>query len=151
MKNIYVTGFIGSGRARLAEQIAREKGKRIVDLDGEIKKADGRSVMRIVMMMGEHEYRNKEYEVLERLSEEEDLVVICGDGTLFDEMCRAMMEEGEIVIADADKTAEELWEAAKDDASIPYAFMQMGKEDEKKERFMKMYEARKDLYGKYSG
>ena len=149
MKNIYITGYIGSDRAALAKKVADETGAKTVDLDSEIKRLDGRSVMRIVMMMGEHEYRNKEYEALEMLAEQEDLVVVCGDGTLFDEMCRELMEKGTVLIADADKSAEELWENAKKDPNIPYAFMQMGEEEEKKARFMKMYEARKELYGKY--
>lgn len=149
MKNVYITGYIGSDRAALAKKVADETGAKTVDLDSEIKRLDGRSVMRIVMMMGEHEYRNKEYEALEMLAEQEDLVVVCGDGTLFDEMCRELMEKGTVLIADADKSAEELWENAKKDPNIPYAFMQMGEEEEKKARFMKMYEARKELYGKY--
>ena len=150
MKNIYVTGYIGSDRKACAEEAAAQTGGTIVDLDKMIERNDGRKIMRIVMMMGEHEYRNKEYEALEELSEQEDLVVICSDGTLFDDMCREIMEAGEVRIADAEKTAEELWQNAKEDASIPYAFMQMGSEDEKKARFMKMYEARKDLYEKYT-
>ena len=68
---------------------------------------------------------------------------------MFDEMCRELMEQGEIIIADADKTADELWLAAKDDRSIPYAFMQLGSEDEKKETFFKMYRQRKEIYDKY--
>lgn len=149
MKNIYVTGFIGSDRKNLAERLAEERGLTFLDLDEEIKERDGRSVMRIIMMMGEHEYRNKEYELLEELSHREDLVVCCGDGALFDEMCAELMEKGDIVIADADKSAEELWEAAKDDGSIPYAFMQFDPEDKKKETFFKLFEQRKDIYGKY--
>ena len=132
MKNIYVTGFIGSDRYSLGKKLAGEKGMKLLVLDDFIEQIDGRSVMRIIMLMGEHEYRNKEYEALEELSKREDLVVVCGDGALFDEMCRELMEQDEIIIADADKTADELWLAAKDDRSIPYAFMQLGSEDEKK-------------------
>ncbi len=149
MKNIYVTGYIGSDRASLAKSIADETGGRLVDLDRYIEQKDGRKIMRIVMMMGEHEYRNQEYEALEELSAEEDLIVICSDGALLDEMSRELMEQGEVRIADADKTAEDLWLAAKEDDRIPYAFMQMGTEEEKRSRFMKAYEARKDLYQKY--
>ncbi len=149
MKNIYVTGFIGSDRYSLGKKLAGEKGMKLLVLDDFIEQIDGRSVMRIIMLMGEHEYRNKEYEALEELSKREDLVVVCGDGALFDEMCRELMEQGEIIIADADKTADELWLAAKDDSSIPYAFMQLGSEDEKKETFFKMYRQRKEIYDKY--
>lgn len=149
MKNIYVTGFIGSDRYSLGKKLAEEKGMELIILDKFIEEIDGRSVMRIIMLMGEHEYRNKEYEALEELSKKEDLVVVCGDGALFDEMCAELMEQGEVVIADADKTVEELWQSAKDDKSIPYAFMQFAAEDEKRGTFFKMYDQRKPIYDKY--
>ena len=149
MKNIYITGFIGSDRLSLGKSIADEKGLEMIVLDEYIKEMDGRSVMRIIMLMGEHEYRNKEYEALEQLSKQEDLVVVCGDGVLFDEMCAELMEQGEIVIADGEKSAGELWLAAKDDDTVPYAFMQFSAEDEKKDLFFKLYEQRQPIYKKY--
>ena len=149
MKNTYVTGFIGSERYELGSKLAEEKGMELVVLDKFIEEIDGRSVMRIIMLMGEHEYRNKEYEALEELSKKEGLVVVCGDGVLFDEMCAELMEQGDIVIADSDRSAEELWQNAKDDKSIPYAFMQFASEDEKRETFFKMYEQRRAIYEKY--
>ena len=149
MKNIYVTGFIGSDRYALGKKTAEEKGRELIILDKEIEELDGRSVMRIIMLMGEHEYRNKEYEALEILSKKEDLVVVCGDGVLFDEMCRDLMEQGEVLIADADKSAEQLWQAAKDDQNIPYAFMQFSEEGKKRETFFRLYEQRKPIYKRY--
>ena len=74
MKNIYVTGFIGSDRYSLGRQLAEEKGMELIILDKFIEELDGRSVMRIIMLMGEHEYRNKEYEALEELSKKEEWV-----------------------------------------------------------------------------
>ena len=150
MKNIYVTGFIGSNRAAIGKKLSEEKGLELINLDDYIEEADGRSIMRIIMLMGEHEYRNKEYEALEALSKKEDLVIVCGDGVLFDPMCADIMEEGEILIAGADKSAEELWEVAKDDKSIPYAFMQFEDEEKKKAKFFDLFEQRKEIYNKYS-
>ena len=106
--------------------------------------------MRIIMLMGEHEYRNKEYEALEQLSKKENLVIVCGDGVLFDPMCADMLETGEVVIADAEKSAEALWEVAKNDSSIPYAFMQFSDEEKKKAKFFDLFEQRKEIYDKYS-
>ena len=61
---IFVTGYFGAPIRETAERIADEKGYELISLDDEIERADGRSVLRICMMMGEHEYRNKEYELL---------------------------------------------------------------------------------------
>lgn len=146
---IYVTGFIGSDRLTEGEKIAKELDYELIELDKVIEENDGRSVMRIIMLMGEHEYRNKEYEALEMLAKEKDLVVVCGDGVLFDDMCAQIMKEGTIIVADYDKPCEELWEAAKDDSTIPYAFMQFSPEDEKRETFFKLYEQRRPIYKQY--
>ena len=84
---IFVTGYFGAPIREVAEKTAEREGCALLSLDEEIEKADGRSILRICMLMGEHEYRNKEYEILAGLPEE-DLVVYCGDGVLNDEMSR---------------------------------------------------------------
>lgn len=66
---IFVTGFFGSPIMQRARQLAGENSCPLISLDDEIERADGRSVRRICMTMGEHEYRNKEYESLKSISE----------------------------------------------------------------------------------
>ena len=65
---IFVTGFFGAPVKETAEQVAMEKGFDLLSLDDEIERSDGRSILRICMIMGEHEYRNKEYEMLVKLT-----------------------------------------------------------------------------------
>ena len=81
---IYVIGFMGSDREGAAAKVSEEKGLPLYDLDREIEKRDGRSIQRLVMTMGEHELRNKEYETLAAILEElgetaprDDLPMIC--------------------------------------------------------------------------
>lgn len=90
---IFVIGFMGSERKGTAEKIAKELNYRLVDLDREIEQEDGRSIQRICMTMGEHEYRNKEYESLEKLAGQNRIVVACGDGTILDEMSREILKK----------------------------------------------------------
>jgi len=105
---IYVTGPLGSDRHGLAEKTAKEYGLPLYDLEAEIEKRDGRSIRRIVMMMGEHELRNKEYETLVALLGElgesdspdtvdPDLPVVCS-------RCKGMEAEadGETLTAPGD-------------------------------------------------
>lgn len=66
---IFVTGFFGAPVMESAERLAKEKGYGFLSLDAEIEKEDGRSIQRICMMMGEHEYRNKEYAMLSKIVE----------------------------------------------------------------------------------
>ena len=146
---VFVTGFLGSDRHAAAEKLAAELSYRLIDLDREIEKKDGRSVQRICMMMGEHEYRNKEYELLETLALQDEIVVCCGDGIIFDDMNREILENNQVVIADADLSPEELWENAKGLTNSVYAFMHQTDEVMKKEKFMELYRQRKDLYSRF--
>ena len=144
---IFVTGYMGANTRELAEQIAEETGYELIDLDAEIEKADGRTIQRICMLMGEHEYRNKEYEALQSLKDRKDIVVLCGDGIIFDDQNREVLQDNCVVLADADTDIDTLWERAKDQKGLPYAFMNFGG-DERKKQFIELYEQRKDIYRK---
>ena len=147
---IFVIGFAGSDRRGAAEKLAKELNYQLIDLDQEIEKEDGRSIQRICMMMGEHEYRNKEYEMLEKIKNQEKIVVICGDGIVLDDMNRQILERNGVFVADAEKSAQELWEnAIRDQEHSPYAFMHQGDDQQKKEKFMDLYEQRKSLYNQF--
>ena len=142
---IFVTGYMGARTRELAEAIAAEMGYELIDLDTEIEKLDGRTIQRICMLMGEHEYRNKEYEMLQTLKDREGIVVLCGDGIIFDDQNREVLAANTVVVADAAADIDELWERAKDQKGLPYAFMNFGG-DERKEKFIELYEQRKDIY-----
>jgi len=142
---IFVTGYMGADTRTLAQEIAEETGYELIDLDVEIEKADGRTIQRICMLMGEHEYRNKEYEMLQSLKNRESIVVLCGDGIIFDDQNREVLEDNKVVLADAGTDIEILWERAKDLKNLPYAFMYFGG-DERKQQFIELYEQRKDIY-----
>ena len=142
---IFVTGYMGADTRGLAEEIASETGYELIDLDAEIEKLDGRTIQRICMLMGEHEYRNKEYEMLQSLKNREGIVVLCGDGIIFDDQNREVLEANTVALADADTDINVLWDHAKDLKGLPYAFMNFGG-DERKAQFIELYEQRKDIY-----
>ena len=142
---IFVTGYMGAATRELATELAAELSYEMIDLDAEIEKADGRTIQRICMLMGEHEYRNKEYEMLQSLKDRDGIVVLCGDGIIFDDQNREVLEKNTVIIADADTDIDTLWERAKNLKGLPYAFMNFGG-DERKEKFIELYEQRKDIY-----
>ena len=171
---IFVTGCFGAPITETAVSIARETGSRLVSLDEEIEKADGRPVLRICMLMGEHEYRNKEYETLKRLTEEyhkstgpatqtaestdghaggngckTGLVVACGDGVLNDEMSAEIIADYRLVIAGTDMTTDELWENARQTDRAPHAFMHMGDEPSKRQAFDELHGRQTALFDRF--
>ena len=151
---IFVTGFIGSDRNGLARRLAAQNGMEFVSLDDEIEAKDGRNVRRIAMMMGEHEVRNKEYEMAKGMLEREGFVVACSDGIILDDECLSLLAQGNVVIADGDLTPEQLWEKAKAEPNPAYAFLSTGlsceDEEEKYQRFLALYQARMPIYRRIS-
>ena len=159
-KIIFITGFFGSPVMQKAQALSEEKGYAIKVLDKEIEKADGRSVRRICMMMGEHEYRNKEYEALkcivdeyssksDQSSESKGIVVCCGDGVLHDDMSRELIEAYELIVLGGDLSCDELWKNAKMIEDSCHAFMCFGTEETKRADFEKLYERQRVLFTPY--
>lgn len=146
---IFIIGFLGSDRKSAAQQLARELNYQEVDLDEEIEKKDGRSIARICMTMGEHEYRNQEYQLLCELSEKSGIVVCCGDGVVLDNMSLELLKQNTVVVADAELTADDLWEKARKLKNPLYAFMLQKDEQLKKEKFLELYKQRKPLYSQF--
>lgn len=168
-KFIFVTGFFGAPLSQRARQLAEEHGLPLISLDEEIQKADGRSVRRICMMMGEHELRNKEYEVLKRLTAralnevsecaleeseggeilQDGAVVLCGDGVLHDDMSRNIIASHELVVVGGDMACDELWENAKAIQDSCHAFMYFGSEERKRTAFDDLHERQRVLFTPY--
>ena len=139
---IYVTGFIGSRRKQLAQELADKYGYEYIDIDKMIEAADGRSIRKICMTDGEHGYRNKEYEALKSLESKSGFVAACSDGIALDDMCADILKRGTVYIADEELDIETLWEQALSDDKIPYAFLM----DRDYNRFCSLYEMRKHIY-----
>ncbi|MBQ4596522.1 MAG: hypothetical protein IJB14_06065 [Firmicutes bacterium] len=160
-KLIFITGFFGAPLLQRAQQLAEEHDLPLISLDEEIEKADGRPVRRICMMMGEHEYRNKEYEALKKLTEcaleeaagdetpRSDAVVLCGDGVLHDDMSRDLITSHQLIVLGGDMSCDELWENAKTIEGSCHAFMHFGNEEEKRAAFDDLYERQRVLFTPY--
>lgn len=149
---IFFTGFFGAPVETAARSLASEKQARFMDLDAEIQRMDGRSVRRICMMMGEHEYRNKEFEALSAIMKDSDsecTVVFCGDGVLLDEMCRDLILPHQLVIIGGDLSADKLWEQAQTMEDSCHAFMTMSDETKKRAAFDDLYERQTQLFAPY--
>lgn len=176
---IYVIGFIGSDRMKAACASSEEYGIPLYDLNAEIKERDGRSIRRMVITMGEHELRNKEYEtltaILQELGEPTEpdpapicsrgnapagaagqtaaysAVICCGDDTILDPMSADLVRAGRVIIADepADTMFERAIAQAPDDDSIHYAFLLDPDKDAARAKYMKLYEQRRPLYDSY--
>lgn len=143
---IVVTGCFGAPILEKSHQLAAQYGLPLVDLDKEIENRDGRSIKRLVMMNGEHGYRNLEFEVLQELADAgASCVVACGDGVLYDDDSRGVILENRLVIAGEDLAEEELWNHAKACTDSYHAFMSFGTEEEKRTAFGDLIKRQRSL------
>lgn len=143
-----VTGYFGAPIHAKAAQLARERGVELLSLDEEIVRRDGRSIKRLVMMNGEHGYRNLEYEVLKELADSgRELVVSCGDGVLYDDDSRNIILQGTLVIAGEKLSPDQLWEKARLLEDSYHAFMAFGTQEEKRRAFDDLIQRQKILFG----
>ncbi len=98
MKNIVLTGFMGTGKSAVGREIARRLGMRFVELDAEIEKAEGMTIREIFSRYGEPYFRDRETEMVRRFSEEDNVVISTGGGVVLrEENMEALRKKGVIV------------------------------------------------------
>ncbi len=102
MENIVLTGMPGSGKTSVGKEIARLTGRKFIDTDDEIVKADGRPIPRIFAESGEEFFRDTESAVIARISANENGAVIAtgGGAVLRRENVRRLKSGGKIYLLD---------------------------------------------------
>lgn len=101
MGNIILIGMPGSGKSTLGALLAKELDRRFLDLDEEIVRVTGKTIPEIFEESGETGFRKIEKETLASLSEEKELVLATGGGTVIDpENVRVLREMGTVVFLD---------------------------------------------------
>ena len=97
-RNIFITGFSGSGKTTVGREVARTLGWRFVDVDEEIVAAAGRSIEDIFARDGEAAFRDMEHARLAEVCRDEEQVVSTGGGVVAFERNRRLMSESGIVV-----------------------------------------------------
>jgi shikimate kinase len=78
--NLYLAGFMGTGKSLLGRRLAEMKGMRFLDSDEVIARGAGKPVAQIFTEDGEAEFRRKEREFVEHGHPERGCVVSLGGG-----------------------------------------------------------------------
>jgi shikimate kinase len=98
-KNIFITGFMGTGKTTVAHALSNQAGKNFIDMDRIIENREKKSIVDIFSTRGEAYFREVEREVLNEIIKQQNLVIATGGGTLLDngnyQLCR---ENGIIVL-----------------------------------------------------
>ncbi len=143
-QKLFLIGYIGSDRMSVGEKLSNLLGYQLLVLDDLIVKKDGRSLKKIIMSMGEHEYRNKEYELLELYSKKNNFVMVCGDGVVLDEMCITVLKNNPTLFIE--EPLELLWSRVKNDQTLLYSFLENTNNPNVLKKFSELYQLRLPLY-----
>ena len=98
MDNIYLVGFMGTGKTSVGAALSGRLKKRFIETDGEIEKRERLSIPDIFKVKGEPYFRLKERELILEFSKNSDLIISCGGGLFVDERNRKLMDESGITI-----------------------------------------------------
>jgi len=98
MNNIYLVGFMGTGKTEVGKALAKKKKLQFVDLDDLIELREKRTISDIFAQDSELYFRKVEKRVLKEVSREKKFVVACGGGIVLDKDNIKIMKETGIII-----------------------------------------------------
>jgi shikimate kinase len=95
MKNIVLTGFMGTGKTTIGQALAQMLHMKLVDVDEEIESAQGMTINDIFKTYGEQHFRDIETAMIKKISREKNLVISTGGGAVLrEENMQALKEKG---------------------------------------------------------
>ena len=172
---IFLIGYMGSGKTTVSKILSAKTGFSCVDMDQEIEKAEGMPIRKMFIKYGEHEFRNKESELLDKLCHVTSAVdLLAGESTgtqkVLDKVSKyesfANMQEnlivscgGGIILDDLNRSIlnrqctifleakpETLFQRVNGDTNRPFAFMDVSDEAQRLQKFLDLYQKREALY-----
>ena len=97
VKNIVITGFMGTGKTTVGRIVADLMGRPFFDVDKIISQRDSRNISEIFAESGEEYFRKLESLVIDDLSLLEDAVIAVGGGTFISDDNRLKMAENGMI------------------------------------------------------
>lgn len=116
--NIYLVGFMGSGKSTISKELAKRLTWDLVDTDNYIEEKYGRTIKDIFATEGEQAFRDMETEALRELVLNGNKVISCGGGiVLRKQNVNLMRLFGKIVLLNA--TPQTIYERVKHGTGRP--------------------------------
>ena len=78
--NLYLVGFMGTGKSTVGRMLVRQLGFQFLDSDHEIERLQGKPISRIFAEEGETRFRELERTFIESGHPEQGCIVACGGG-----------------------------------------------------------------------
>ena len=97
-KQIYLTGFMGTGKSTILNSLHEKCGFQKVEMDEQIAAEEGMSIPSIFQEKGEDYFRSLETDLVKRISRMDQVVVSCGGGTVMRQCNVDVMKENGIIV-----------------------------------------------------
>ena len=101
--NIYLIGFMGTGKSTVSRSLASLLGYEEIDTDEQISRQQSQSITEIFEKQGEQVFRELETALLLELAEEKHKIISCGGGmAMREENVALMRKNGSVVLLTAE-------------------------------------------------
>jgi shikimate kinase len=102
MKNIVLTGFMGTGKTAVGRELSRLLSMQLIDVDAEIEAGQKMTINEIFQRFGEKYFRDLETETIRRIVAGNNLIISTGGGAVLrEENMEALRENGIVFCLDA--------------------------------------------------
>jgi shikimate kinase len=102
MKNIVLTGFMGTGKTAVGRELSRLLSMQLVDIDAEIESTRKMTINEIFKRFGEKCFRDIETETIRKYASGRNLIISTGGGAVLrEENMEALRENGIVFCLDA--------------------------------------------------
>ncbi len=117
-KNIFLIGFMGSGKSTIAKLLSKETSRELVEMDETIEAEANMTINEIFEKYGETYFRDLESQLIERIAQKGGAVVSCGGGAVLrEENIENMKKNGKIIYLSA--TPETIYERVRFSTNRP--------------------------------
>ncbi|MCG8014886.1 MAG: shikimate kinase AroK [Candidatus Thiodiazotropha sp. 'RUGA'] len=98
VQNLFLIGPMGAGKTTVGRQLAEHFRKEFIDSDLEIQRRTGVDIPTIFEFEGEQGFRQREQEVIDELTQREEVVLATGGGAVIREQNRKVLSSRGLVI-----------------------------------------------------
>jgi shikimate kinase / 3-dehydroquinate synthase len=141
-RNIVITGFMGTGKSTIGQQLAAKLNRPFFDLDEQIEANFGKPIPQIFADEGEAAFRVAEAQLCSRFAQEKGIVISTGGGALVSPQNRhALAETGVLICLTA--SVDTILERISQESHRP---LMPGTEDERRKRIRDLLYERRHAY-----
>lgn len=97
MKNIVLTGFMGTGKTAVGRELSEMLNMKLVDVDAEIEDSQKMTINDIFSIYGEKHFRDLETGMIKRFSGEKNIIISTGGGAVLREENMDALRENSII------------------------------------------------------